>query len=309
MSKMRQTLRHSATVTAPSEPSVPAIEPEEAEPLEEIPYIEVGPRRSLEGSPAVLASIPRATTGPSLVATPRPPAQQAEPASQPSPLPRPHSVLFRSLTPPSRFAPELVAFHAPGSPAGVRYAELLESLLGAVVDKGGTAPTAMLLIGTRSEAGTTTVLLNVAVAAARQGLRVAVVDANLRRPAIAARLGLEAAPGLTEILAEECTVTEALRTTEQPELKALTAGSPAPTLATTEAIRSLLAELRGHFDLVLVDGPRWEGKGAIAALAGASDAVFLVVPQGEADQSPARDLVRTLPEQGIRLAGCILTGD
>jgi protein-tyrosine kinase len=312
MSKIRQTLRHSASVAAHSEPAVPAIEPGESEPLEEIPYIEVGPRRSLEGSPAVLASIPRAATAPTLVSAPPvapAPTPPAAPASQSSPLPRPHNVLFRSLTPQSRFAPELVAFHAPNSPAGVRYAELLESLLAAVVDKGGAAPTAMLLIGTRSEAGTTTVLLNVAVAAARQGLRVAVVDANLRRPAVAAQLGLEPAPGLTEILVEERTVAEALRTTEQPDLKALTAGSPAPILASTEAIRSLLAELRGHFDLVLVDGPRWEGRGAVAALAGASDAVFLVVPQGEADSSPAKDLVRTLPEQGIRLAGCILTGD
>ncbi len=312
MSKMRQTLRQSASVAAHSEPTAPVIESGEQEPLEEIPYIEVGPRRSLEGSPAVLASIPRATTAPTLVSAPPAalaPTPPAAPASQPSPLPRPHNVLFRSLTPQSRFAPELVVFHAPNSPAGVRYAELLESLLGAVVDKGGAAPTAMLLIGTRSEAGTTTVLLNVAIAAARQGLRVAVVDANLRRPAIAARLGLEPAPGLTEILAEERTIAEALRTTEQADLKALTAGTPAPVLASTEAIRSLLAELRGHSDLVLVVGEGWVVRVAVDGLGSAGFAVFLVMPQGEADSSPAKDLVRTLPEQGIRLAGCILTGD
>jgi Mrp family chromosome partitioning ATPase len=308
MSKLRQTLRQSSAGPVHSEPDVPVIEADEMQTLEEIPYIEVGPRRSLEGSPAVLASISAAKTAPTFAPGPAqtpPPA----PASQPSPLPKPHNVLFRSLTPPSRFAPELVAFHAPGSLAGTRYAELLESLLGAVVDKGGAAPTAMLLIGTRSEAGTTTVGLNVAITAARQGLRVAVVDANLRRPAVAARLGLEASPGLTEVLAEERTIAEALRTTEQTDLTVLTAGSPAPTLATTEAIGALLAELRERFDLVLVDGPRWEGRGAVAALAGGCDAVFVVVPRGEADSTPARDLVRSLPEQGIRLAGCILTGD
>jgi Mrp family chromosome partitioning ATPase len=209
----------------------------------------------------------------------------------------------------SGFAPELIAFHTPGSPAAARYAELLESMLGAVIEKGGAAPTVMLFIGSRGEAGTTTVLLNVGITAARQGLRVAVVDANLRRPAIAARLGLEPASGLTEILADERAIDETLRPTEQVQLTALTAGSPAPILATTEAIRTLLAELRKRFDLVLVDGPRWDGRGAVAALAGAFDAVFLVMPRGEADSSPAKELIRTLPEKGVNVAGCILTGD
>ncbi len=217
--------------------------------------------------------------------------------------------MFRSLTTPSRFAPELVAFHEPGTPASARYVELLESLLGAVVDKGGAAPTALLLSGVHSEVGATTVLLNVAITAARQGLRVAVLDANLRRPAIAARLGLDPAPGLTEVLDEESSLDQALRSTEQAELIALTAGSPAPTIATTEALRSLLAELRSRFELVFVDGPRWDGKAGVTALASACDALFLVVPSDEADQAPASELVRTLPEQGVRLAGCILTGD
>jgi Mrp family chromosome partitioning ATPase len=313
MSKLRQTLRQSSAGPAVSESAapesaVPAIDPVEPEPAEEIPYIEVGPRRSFEGSPAVLASIPSTMAGPTLVPTP-PSAPAVAPAPQPSALPRPHNVLFRSLTPQSRFAPELVAFHAPASSASARYAGLLESMLGTVVDKGGAAPTTMLLLGTRSEAGTTTVLLNVAIIAARQGLRVAVVDANLRRPAIAARLGLEPAPGLSEVLAEERTIEEALRTTEQPQLMALTAGSPAPTLATTEVIRSLVEEMRSRFDLVLVDGPRWDGRAVVAALAAATDAVFLVVPRGEADSPPAKNLVRTLPEQGVRLAGCVLTGE
>jgi Mrp family chromosome partitioning ATPase len=317
MSKLRQTLRQTSTV--PTEPAATECQPIEPEPAEEIPYIEVGPRHSLEGSPDVLAAaapegraagfIPAVRTAGIRPAARPEPVPEAAPAFQPSSLPRPHNVLFRSLAPKSRFAPELVAFHAPASPAGARYAELLESLMGAVMDKGGAGPTALLLLGTRSEAGTTTVLLNVAITAARQGLRVAVIDANLRRPAVAARLGLAPAPGLTEVLAEERSVAQTLRTTEQANLSALTAGSPTPTLATTEAIRWLLNELRGRFDLVLVDGPRWDGRAAAVALAGAADAVFLVVPSNEADSSPAKDLIRTLPEQGVRLAGCILTGD
>jgi Mrp family chromosome partitioning ATPase len=136
---------------------------------------------------------------------------------------------------------------------------------------------------------------------------VVVIDANLRRAAVADRLGLEPAPGLTEVLAGECALADALRATEQPGLFVLTAGGPTPTLASSEEVRALLNELREDHDLVLLDAPPWDGRAGVAALAAACDAVFLVVPAPEADTAPASDLVRALPGQGIRLAGCILT--
>jgi Mrp family chromosome partitioning ATPase len=305
MSKMRETLRQSnGTPSAAPAVAVPAIALEELADGEEMNFIEVGPRRSFEASPAVLAAIP-AQRGPGAAQS----APAAPPSSQPSTLPRPHNVLFRSLTVPSRLAPELVAFHAPANPASARFTELLESLLGAVLDKGGSAPTALLFSGVRSGIGATTALLNVAITAARQGLRVVVLDANLRRPAVATLLGLESAPGLTEVLAEEHTVEQALRATEQADLSVLTAGSPTPTIIGSEALLSLLEQLRNRFDLVLIDGPRWDGKAGVTALAAACEAVFLVVPCSEADKAPASELVQTLPRQGVRLAGCVLTGD
>jgi Mrp family chromosome partitioning ATPase len=267
---------------------------------EEIPFIEVGPRSSMDASPAVLAALPAARQ------------VQARAPGPPSGLPRPHNVLFRSLHASSRFAPELVAFHAPGRPEAARYAELTESLLAAVARpaKGGRdeAPPVILFTAIRPGIGATTVLLNVAVTAARRGCRVVVLDANLRKAGVADRLGLEAAPGLTEVLAGDSTLEQALRPTDQANLTALTAGSPAPTLASSEALQELLGELRRAGDLVLVDGPRWDGRAGVAALAGASDGVFLVVPAGEADAPPASDLVRRLPAQGVALAGCVLVG-
>ena len=106
--------------------------------------------------------------------------------------------MLRSLPPaaPKRgLAPELVAFHAPDQPASARYGDLLASLLEAGRVRPGAACRTLLLTAARSEIGTTTVLLNLAITAARQDLRVVVVDANLRRPAVADRLGLPPAPG------------------------------------------------------------------------------------------------------------------
>jgi MinD-like ATPase involved in chromosome partitioning or flagellar assembly len=137
---------------------------------------------------------------------------------------------------------------------------------------------------------------------------VAIVDANLRRAGVAERLGLEPAPGLTEVLAEEVRLEEALRATEQDNLVALTAGSPAPTLASIESVRALLTELRRDFDVIFVDGPAWDGRAAVNALAGACDSVFFVAGRDESETPPVSDLLRQLPRQGVSLAGCILTG-
>jgi Mrp family chromosome partitioning ATPase len=151
------------------------------------------------------------------------------------------------------------------------------------------------------------VLLNVAITAARQGMAVVVIDANLRRPGVARKLGLADAPGLVERLAGEATREQALRDTAVEHLTALTAGAPAPFLADSGELRSLVEELREAFDLVLVDGPRWDGRAGCIALAGMCEATFLVVPADEADSPPASELMRNLPRQGIALAGCVLT--
>ena len=296
MGKILATLRQNGPVEAnpfhSSEVTGPALAELEATGAEEMPYIEIGPRRGvIDGSPGVMATVP--------------PAPATQPASG---LARPHSVRFRNLSAAggAELAPELVAYHAPGLPAAAEYGELLTALCEAARRRGG-ARQALLFTAARPETGCTTVLLNVAITAARQGLKVVVVDANLRRPGVARKLGLSDAPGLAELLAGDCTAEEALRETAVDNLTALTAGAPVPFLADLAALGLLVDELRHSFEVVLVDGPRWDGRAACVALAKMSAAAFLVVPSAEADGPPASELLHDLPARGIALAGCVLT--
>lgn len=292
MAKVLDALRRQNAAPSPTPEPAPAAEPPEGEPE----FIEIGPKRELiAASPLVLAAAPR----------PQPAA----------PLPGPHGVLFRTVAPaelpapprPVRFAAELVTYHAPESAVAGRYAELYAAIREAAGAKAVVDHLLVLLTATRDGVGTTTVLLNVAIAAARQGKRTLVIDANLRRPAVAARLGIDPAPGLAEVLSADSSLDAALRATEQPRLVALAAGAPAPLLADVRTLRDLLAGLRERFDLVLVDGPRWDGRSTVTALAAGCDGVFLVVPAAEADGPPASELLQELPRQGVRLAGSILT--
>ena len=106
-----------------------------------------------------------------------------------------------------------------------------------------------------------------------------------------------------------------MQPTEQANLFALTAGSPTPNSLrdagsgmrfVAETMRSLLRQLRQRFPLVFVDGPRWDGRPEALVLAAACDAVYLVVPEQEAEMPQTDALLQLIPKQGARLAGCIL---
>lgn len=294
MGKIRETFRliaeemAAAPVVSLAEPDLP---PPDEFPGEDMSFIEIGPRRQIEASPDVLACPA--------------PARRYAPAPAAT-----RGVAFRTLpavAKRSRFAAELVAYHAPGQPASAQYAELLATITEAASGRGGQAENVYLFSGARPGAGTTTVLLNLAITAARKGLRVVVVDANLRRPAVAGRVGLEGHPGLTEVLNGDVILANAIRPTAQENLSVLASGSPAALWTDAGSLRELFAELAGLADLVLIDGPAWDGRGAAGRLASASGAVFLVVPSREADAPQASELVSSLPTKGVPLAGCIVT--
>jgi Mrp family chromosome partitioning ATPase len=289
-----------AVVGVNSEPLLPDEE-------EEVPFIEVGPRKSMEASPSVLACAP--------ASSPRLPCSEPPPAPRDKPLlgvPTPRSVHFRALPERialrSRFAPELVAYHAPEQPAARQYREVLDAVLNAASDR----PAALLFTPALPRSGNTTTLLNVALTAARrERQRVVVVDANLRQPAVAECLGLPVVPGLREVLAGAAALDDVLQATEQANLFALTAGvrDTGGVRFAAETIRSLLRQLRQRFPLVFVDGPRWDGRTDVTALGAACDAVFLVTPEQEAETPQTDALLQLIPTQGARLAGCILVAD
>jgi len=266
---------------------------EEAETGEEVPFIEVGPHKSMEASASVLAT------------SPPPPYGGGSPAIHETPPPPPYGG--------GSLAPELLAFHRPEHAVSQQYCRLLEPLL-ALAPNGRTQ--VLLFSAARPGCGTTTVLLNVAITAARHAhRRVVVVDGNLRHPALAERLGLAEVGGFREVLSGGLTLEQALRETDQINLFALTAGKtptghgPASGIRlVSETVRSLLRQLRHRFDLVLVDGPRWNGQQDVILLGSACDAVYLVVAEEEAESSQVDDLYQTIPEQGGRLAGCIVAG-
>src|SRR5439155_10142068 len=194
-----------------------------------------GPGTPLEASPVVLPGF----GGPSML-RPHPPSQQRGPRMPASAVPitateglSPRGVVFRPLPharpsapPPSRVGPELITLHQPEHPLSQQYRLLQAALLAQLP---ASRPQVLLFTAAAPDLDTTTVLLNVAIASAQlEKPRVAVVDANLNRPAVAQRLGLDPAPGLREVLSGSVALLRALQVTRQVNLHVLAAGEPGP---------------------------------------------------------------------------------
>jgi Mrp family chromosome partitioning ATPase len=289
--------RLSAPPVARPEPA-PRSDAAETTAVEEIPYIEVGSGQ-MEASPVVLqAPGPRApareTPSPEAVRLVRPTTEPVGPGIRLRPV--------TAATAGARLAPELIAFHQPDHHVSRQYRDLFDNLAA-----GSETALAWLLSGVAPGAGATTVLLNLAITAARRGSRTIVVDAALHRPAVAERLGLAPAPGLHEVLAGSIALSRTCQETDVPNLHALTAGEVGG--RPCWAVRSLgaaLSQLRKRFEVVLVDGPAWTGGAEMTALANACDAVYLVAPHDRAEAPETEALLRKLPRQGVSLRGCII---
>jgi capsular exopolysaccharide synthesis family protein len=154
----------------------------------------------------------------------------------------------------------VVVAEAPHSSHAESFRQLRTSLqfLDVGARAGGPSEARRLLSVTSSLAGEgkTTVAVNLAVALAETSARVLLVDADLRRPSVATRLGVEGAVGLTTVLVGQAEVSDVVQPWGGTGLDVLTSGELPPNpgeLLGSPAMRSLLARLRAEYDFVIVD--------------------------------------------------------
>lgn len=128
--------------------------------------------------------------------------------------------------------------------------------------------------------GTTTVVSNLAANIATIDLRVLVIDANLRRPAVHRIFETEQGPGLGDVLNAKASFDEAVQETGVRNVSVLTAGietEHAYERFNTQAMADILHEAGNRFDLILIDAPPAVVSGDAMALTAQADAVALVV--------------------------------
>jgi Mrp family chromosome partitioning ATPase len=203
-----------------------------------------------------------------------------------------------------------VALHHPDHPISEQYRAIVADLERQLTTAQSQA---LLFTTTDPRIDTAAVLLNVAITHAGQSeTPTIVVDADFRRSTLAHRLGLPAAPGLKNVLAGLISLPRAVQETGQPNLYALTAGKTTPDSVPPVPAESLLGALRylrSRFAWILVNAPCWDGRPEVITLASGCDAVFLVVPEADAQTDSVEAVSQAILQQGGCLQGYILVGD
>lgn len=170
-------------------------------------------------------------------------------------------------------------------------------------------PHSFVVTSSRGGEGKSVTALNLAHAMARSGVRVCLVDADLRRPSIAGYLNLEGAAGLTSVLIGRARLDDVLQPVGPDGLRVLTSGRTPPNaseLLGSAAMADVIAELEERFELVIFDCAPLLPVTDAAVLSRASDGVLLVVGAGIVTRDQLAETVHKLETVGSRTLGVVV---
>jgi succinoglycan biosynthesis transport protein ExoP len=186
------------------------------------------------------------------------------------------------------------------------YQNLRTALIFARRDEKGQV---VLVTGTAPQEGKTTTLLNLGRLLASSGERTIVVDCDLRRAQLHARLGLRREPGLTDLFTRHASVETLAQPTRTPNLDVITAGplppNP-PALLGRKALAEALQALRDQYDWILIDSPPLASVTDALLVARTADHVAFVIQHNRVDKKAVKRHVAQLRKATPHLLGAVL---
>ncbi|MED4113708.1 CpsD/CapB family tyrosine-protein kinase [Priestia megaterium] len=200
----------------------------------------------------------------------------------------------------------LLAHNSPKDPVAEQYRTIRTNIQFSDTDQDIKS---IVLTSTGPGEGKSTTASNLATVYAQQGLRVLLIDADLRKPTANYTFRLENHVGLTNVLTKQSTLGQAVQGTEVPELFLLTSGpippNPAELLASNN-MTELLKEMKEEFDMVVFDTPPVLAVADAQILANQVDGSILVVSSGKTDKEAAVKAKELLLKANAKVLGAVL---
>jgi capsular exopolysaccharide synthesis family protein len=207
-----------------------------------------------------------------------------------------------------RLESKLVTHFSPRSPVSEAYRSLRTNIQ---FLNHNPSKKVLMISSAATKEGKSTVLANLGVTVANTGARVLLVDADMRHPTLHDFLGVDATPGLSDILRGTITLDQAVRRTDVENLSIVTSGEhPAnpSEIAASNAVKDLLDEARQKYDFVLVDSPPLMAVADGLVLASRVDGTLLVVASGFVSPQEVSHAISLLRNAGAPFLGVILNG-
>ena len=175
-------------------------------------------------------------------------------------------------------------------------------------------PRAIVVTSPDPGAGKTTVISHLGIAAAEMGLRVLLIDGDLRRPSLHEIFHLTSSWGLSNLLCpgldlDTPPLSQLALQTKFQRLFVLPSGlsvTNATQLLYSQPMVDLLRRMKGEFDLVFIDAPPMVHLADARVLGRLADGVILVLRAGQTTRMAAAQACERLAEDGTRIIGTIL---
>lgn len=200
----------------------------------------------------------------------------------------------------------LIAAIDPRSPVSESYRSLRTNVDFSAVD--GKMQVIMVTSAGPGE-GKSTTIGNLAITYAQAERRVLLIDADMRKPTEHHTFDVSNRLGLSSVLSQQSGVGEAIQSTQIPNLSVLTSGpippNPAEMMASNR-MTQLMEELRGMFDVILIDSPPILAVTDAQLLSVRCDGVIFVIDQGKLKKEYALKAKANLEKAGAKILGVVL---
>jgi capsular exopolysaccharide synthesis family protein len=157
--------------------------------------------------------------------------------------------------------------------------------------------------------GKSTIISNLAVAMAKSGKRVIIVDCDLRKPTIHKKFLQSNSQGLTNILVQDKKILEVINTTNVPNLYIIPSGPIPPNpseLIGSKNMKDILNELNKLFDVVLIDTPPVLYISDAQILSALSQGTIIVSSYGKSEKNQLLNAKENIEKVGGKILGVVI---
>jgi len=178
-----------------------------------------------------------------------------------------------------------------------------------LLSRAGEAPRIVIFTSAVEGEGKTTTTIKTAMVFAQMGIRVLVIDADLRRGRCHKLLGVANQTGLTEFLAGQRDLNEVIRTTAKENLFIITSGVSPPNAAElvgSSKMAEMLQTLQKDYDCVFVDAPPVMPVSDTIPLSTMADGVVLVVNGPVTSRKTVKEAQSRLTYARAKILGVVL---
>jgi capsular exopolysaccharide synthesis family protein len=168
----------------------------------------------------------------------------------------------------------------------------------------------LLITSAGPQEGKSTTALNMAITMAQSGLKVLLVDTDMRRPRLHKSFGIPAnSDGVSRAILGDVDPVSMVRETGIGNLFLLPCGALPPNPAEmlhSERFKAIVEQLRGTYDRVIFDSPPVGAVTDAAILSQLTDGTVLVAKAGHTSRQALATARRVLTDRRVNVLGCVL---